>query len=199
MYLIIYYNTFFINFLGQQHLTILRLRVGGGGPGVLVGGGLSGLQPTEPYPHDLDRPPVSTAQYGIVQYSTSSPYLNCTIRYTLRFGSKFVSQLLILFYFYLERASASAAAASCTRWRGGPLAEASVAPCPAAPSTSRRERRRPAAKSWRGGPLAEASEAPCPVAPSTSRKKWRRPASRRTTPPTMPLLGRRRRYSNYLK
>ena len=88
MYLIIYYNTFFINFLGQQHLTILRLRVGGGGPGVLVGGGLSGLQPTEPYPHDLDRPPVSTAQYGIVQYSTSSPYLNCTIRYTLRFGSK---------------------------------------------------------------------------------------------------------------
>ena len=47
-------------FLGQQHLAFLHLRVGGGGPGVLVGGGLSGLQPAEPCPHGLDRPPVST-------------------------------------------------------------------------------------------------------------------------------------------
>ena len=104
---------------------------------------------------------------------------------------KSVYQFLIFLFIFLASASASAAAAaSCQRWRGGPLAKVNEAPCPAAPSTSRKERQRPAVKRWRGGPLAEASEAPCPVAPSTSRKERQRPASR--TPPNI----WRRRYSN---
>ena len=85
--------------------------------------------------------------------------------------------LILLFFIFLASASTSAAAVSCTR---------------------RGLRRRPAARRWRGGPLAEASEAPCPVAPSTSRREWQRPASR-MIPPITPLLGRRRRYSNYFK
>ena len=47
MYLIIYYNTFFINFLGQQHLTILLIRAGGGDVGVLAGPDLPGLRPED--------------------------------------------------------------------------------------------------------------------------------------------------------
>ena len=67
MYLIIYYNTFFINFLGQQHLTILLIRTGGGDAGVLAGCDLAGLRPEEPSPQDMGPPSVSTTQYDRVQ------------------------------------------------------------------------------------------------------------------------------------
>ena len=74
-----YYSTFFFNFLGQQHLTILCLCAGGGDTGVLAGRDLAGLRPEEPSSQDLEPSSVSTTQYDNVQYITVLPYFNRTI------------------------------------------------------------------------------------------------------------------------
>ena len=74
LYCIVLIILIFINSSGQQHLALLRFCVGGGGAGTLVGGLLPGLQQEEPSPQDLGPSPVSTTQYGILQYSTVLPY-----------------------------------------------------------------------------------------------------------------------------
>ena len=67
LYNILRYIFYF--FLGQQHLTLLCLRVGGGDSGALVGTVLPDLRQEDLCPQDLDPSPVSIIQYNTVQYT----------------------------------------------------------------------------------------------------------------------------------
>ena len=71
------HHTLYI-FVGQRHFSLLRHRVGGGGPGALAGGELPGLHQEGQRPPDLGSSPVSITQYDTEQYTTVLPYLNLT-------------------------------------------------------------------------------------------------------------------------
>ena len=72
----VYYRTVFYTsnhtlyiFVGQRHFSLLRLRVGGGDSGALVGTVLPDLRQEDLCPQDLDPSPVSIIQYNTVQYT----------------------------------------------------------------------------------------------------------------------------------